>query len=115
MPQEVDQQQTRCNDSSEQVHSIKGVGKGITNEFVFNANSIRDNLSNSFLGELGFKKAVQETGEIIVKAFVLRDQLVGKRGSGNKPTLLEPEYYEMLQEKKIPRCRQRQEGPSRTF
>ncbi|KAG0455449.1 hypothetical protein HPP92_024429 [Vanilla planifolia] len=46
-----------------------------------------------FPRELGFKKAVQETGEIIVKAFVLRDQLVGKRGSGNKPTLLEPEYY----------------------
>ncbi|KAG0455447.1 hypothetical protein HPP92_024739 [Vanilla planifolia] len=78
---------------------------------------ISDNLPKSFLGELGVKKAAQEIGEIIVKAFFPRDRLDGKRESGHKHVLLEPEYRtrRSYQRRRFPRRRQRQEGTLRMF
>jgi hypothetical protein len=73
------------------VHSDEGDGEGLGEEFLLNL----DGLLDDHLDGVGVRATLEvrehEAGEIGVKSFVARDELVGEGESGHEATLLEPE------------------------
>jgi hypothetical protein len=73
------------------VHAEQSTGESLSEEFLFNGNSISDDVLDHLLASTSLEVRVKEAGKVSVQTLVTRDKLVGESQARHESTLLEPE------------------------